>query len=141
MSNAMPDSGMSYRDTQRYQRLLQKYAAMRPEQRAVVNTALADMAGASEQARAELQALQLARQMENQNRNLAMNQQAYDEQLALQNEKMDYQNQQDNTANALAAVGLGGQGMLGYMDGQAAKKRARRLDMLAGRYPVIGGGA
>ena len=136
----MGDSGMDFRNTAAYQRRLQKLATLRPEQRAIVNTAFADREAAGEETRRELEAMRMGAARDARGADLALAERRMGAAQELHNDAMDFTQGQAGDEQAIAALGAGVQGGLGMMEGKMAKERARRLEMLAGRYGAFAGG-
>ncbi|MBU1003028.1 MAG: hypothetical protein KKE73_10955 [Proteobacteria bacterium] len=139
MSEAFGESGMDYTQLPKYQRLLQKLMTASPNQRAVVNTAWADRAMAGEQAQKEMQAMEAGWRQKARDKSLDLAQRRLDLSQSIFDERNDMVGDQNAEANRVAAVGVGTHGVLGSMQGDLDRQRARRLELLAAKFGGEGG--
>lgn len=125
-------------DSPRYQRMRQRLATLRPEQRAILATAQNDLSRmiAEEDGRKELEA-----------RQTAMGQQQADRQHGLGRDSLglargQFRDQQKDARSAerLGMANMALSGGIGYLDMQNAKAKERRMDELIKRWRDATGG-
>ena len=97
----------SWKNSPRYQRSLQKIAALRPEHRAILNTVSLDPQFADEKMRRTIRSLITKTGNVNRNRNLALNQDIAGGRNAMRRRSMSYERGQGGKALALGMANLG----------------------------------
>ena len=128
----------TYRDNPRYQRLIQRYMTMGPEQKAVVNTAYADREMAGEEARRELEGLRMGAQEQARRGSLDLASRRLDMQQGLYDDRKDFLQGQGDMAEKIGVLGVGAQGALGWMEGDMARQRAARLRGMMSKFDDLG---
>lgn len=133
---------IDWRSNPRYNRLIQKLARMRPDQRAIFDTAMADKEFANEAMQKHLQGLRLAadRQAKDRHfslasRSLGLNKRAFDTRTNLTRAGMDFDKKQGRLGTYMAAANIPISGYTGYKSMQrdfdeAEATRKWRKDLL-----------
>jgi hypothetical protein len=135
---------LNWQDNPRYQRLVQRISAMRPDQRAILNTALVDEGFANDAVRKHLASLAMAADKKYQDRALSLENKQIDIRHSLAQQELDQENKQGRIGTALAAANIPISGYFGMkqMDrdkAQAEAERKWRTDFLS-TLPALRGG-
>lgn len=105
---------IQYQDNPRYERIIAKIAAMRPEQRAIFDTAMADKAFAGEAMQRHLRGFVDAADARNKSRSLDLRERGLNLQTGLANQAMDYSRKQNRIGNVIGAAAIPISGFFGY---------------------------
>lgn len=113
---------INYRDNPRYQRLIRKFAALRPEQRAVVDTAMAvDEKFGGEAMSRHLGSIMAAADRKNKEaqlglgeRRLAASQKQFDVSMGLKREEWGFEKRQERLGKYLGTASIPIKGYMGY---------------------------
>lgn len=134
---------INYSDNPRYQRMIQKFSAIRPEQKAILDSALADEAFAGEAMRRHVNAIMTAASLKGKERSLGLQGQrldlrrkASDLSYGLQKDKQDFAQGQNSMANWIAGANIPISGYFGAKQMQrdtneAEESRKFRQSILA----------
>lgn len=106
----------------RYQRYMAKIQAMRPEQRAILDTALVDKSFGDEEMKKRVSSLAIAADLANRQENLDLSRQRLDLSTALKRDVLDQQEKQQKYGTAIAAANIPLAGYLGYKQAQQNKE-------------------
>lgn len=99
----------------RYQRMLQRYQRMTPEQRAIVSTAAADEQFGSDDMRKQLQLMELGMKKKQFEDTLAFSKQRANAEYDLRKGAFDFRQGQEKKGEWLGLANLAAAGTLGYM--------------------------
>jgi len=126
--------------TPRYQRMIQKISALRPDQRAIVDTAMADEAFGSEAMRKQLASMGIAADLSNKKKSLDLSEQAIGLRRNLLKDAMDFGNKQEKWGTAIGVANLPLAGYFGYQqanrnldEAEATKKHRQNMEFLMNR--------
>ena len=122
-------------DSPRYQRMIQKIGALRPDQRAIVNTAIADEAFGSEAMKKQLASMGIAADLANKKKALDIEEQAMGLRTNLLEDAMDFGNEQERWGTAIGIANLPLAGYFGYKqanrnlaEAEATKKHRQTME-------------
>jgi hypothetical protein len=114
----------NFQDNPRYQRYIQKIQAMRPDQRAILDTTLADETFADEAMRKQVRSLAIAADLANRKKSLDLKEQAIGLRTNLIRDRMDEDKKQGRLGNAIAMANVPLAGYLGYQNLQRQQEEA-----------------
>lgn len=122
---------INYTDSPRYQRMIQKFATLRPEQRAILDTALIDEKFADEAMQKHLKSLITASDLRNKSRALDIREKEIglsgkqaDARYSLLNDAADFERGQNRMGNLIGAANIPISGYFGYKQMQRATDEA-----------------
>lgn len=132
----------NFQSNPRYQRMIQKIGALRPEQRAIVDTAMADEAFGSEAMRKQLASMKIAadlenreKALENRGKALDLSEQAIGLRTNLLKDAMDFGDKQEKWGTAIGVANLPLAGYFGYeqskrnlAEAEATKKHRQTME-------------
>lgn len=99
----------------RYQRMLQRYQRMTPEQRAIVSTAAADEQFGSDDMRKQLQLMELGMRKKHFEDSLEFSKQRFNAEHEMRRGVFDFRQGQERKGEMLGLANLAAAGTLGYM--------------------------
>ena len=104
----------NFQDSPQYQKMLQRISTMRPEQRAILNSAAVDEKFGNEAMRSHLQGLINAAELKNKRTSLDISLTGSNERYNIAKEGMEFENKQNRMANIIGAAGVPLNAYLGY---------------------------
>jgi len=125
---------MDFRQTPQYQRLIQKIYRMSPHQRAILSTATADKAFASQEMASKLKLLEIGANKQYLDERLALQKQAVGQRHALGKQRLETGKKESRVAEALGMGEVAVSGYLGKQRMDTDIALAKRLRTLAGRW-------
>jgi hypothetical protein len=114
----------NWQDNPRYQRIIQRIGAMRPEQRAILKSASADTAFANEDIRKYLASLSMAADEKYRNRALALREKELDVSKNLAEQEADIAKKQTRIGTGIAAANIPISGYFGMKQMDRDKEEA-----------------
>lgn len=130
----------NFMDNPRYQRMIQKISALRPDQRAIVDTAMADEAFGSQAIKKQLASMGLAADIANKKKSLDLSEQAMGLRRNLLKDELDFGNEQEKWGTAIGVANLPLAGYFGYKqanrnleEAEATKKHRQNMEFLMNR--------
>ena len=114
----------NWKDNPRYQRLVQRIGAMRPEQRAILNSAAVDQAFGSEAMRRHLQSLSTAADEKFRNKALSLKEKELDVSKSLADQSLEMDKKQSRLGTAIAAANIPISGYFGMKQMDRDKEEA-----------------
>lgn len=120
-------------DDPKFQRTLQKLAAMSPSSKAIFNSAVAEEAWAATNAAKKLRLMQIGNDLKNRKKSFQINMNYKRGMQHLSDKALGYRKRQDKYGTALGLLNLGTTGLLSSMRNKAARRQADRTNMLLER--------
>lgn len=128
----------SWANDPRYQRSMQKIAALRPEHLAILQTVTADPQFADERMRKSINSMIQATANTSRRKNLDLRKEGFGKRVGMIERDLDYNKGQDKKAFGLGVANLGLSGYGGYKQGQRDKKLMGMIDAMTKRYETAG---
>ena len=129
----------NFQNQPRYQRLIQKFSALRPDQRAILDTAMLDEKFAGDEMKKYMTSIMTAADLANKSRSLDLQEKEYTGKEALFREGQDFEKKQDRLGNYIGAATLPLSGYFGYRgakagmeEAEATKAHRKRIEDLLG---------
>lgn len=116
----------NFQDNPRYERMIQKLSALRPDQKAIVDTAMLDEAFAGEAMKKHLASVSTAADIANRKKALDIQEKGMGLRTNLLRDRMDFDKGQQRWGTAISAANIPIAGYLGYEKMQADTEEARK---------------
>ncbi len=117
-------------DDPKFQRQLQKMAAMGPESKAIFNAGAAEEAWASTNAAKNLRLMQIGNDLKNRKKSFQINMNYKRRNQQLREKAFGHQKRQDRYGTILGALNLGVTGATSYMKNKSSLRQAKRTNDL-----------
>lgn len=125
----------NFQSNPRYQRMIQKIGALRPEQRAIINTAIADEAFGSEAIKKQIASMGIAADVANKKKELDIEEMGMGLRRNLVEDAMNFGNEQERWGTAIGIANLPLAGYFGYQqanrnlaEAEATKKHRQTME-------------
>lgn len=128
----------SWQNSPRYQRAMQKIAALRPEHRAILQNVTADAGFADERMRKSINSMIQATANTSRRKGLDLRKEGFAKRVGMAERDLDYNKGQSKKAFGLGLANLGLSGYSGLKQRQRDKELMDRIDAMTKRYQMAG---